>query len=196
MGKPIITRYGAMFGFAKVGKWGNPGGMVTSQGCIMQSPNILTETDPRKIQWNLLPEGDEGLRAPKGPVSDETNLVELNDGSLYATYRTIHGHNCHAYSREPWYDPDAFVRAALNLPGPRTARRRRSPGVRHRRADDLTALRLALSGAEQEDLRALGADAAARPGTALEAWSPGERDLDIQARVRRGARAAGPTRRS
>jgi hypothetical protein len=100
VGKPITTRYGAMFGFAKVGKWGNPGGMVTSQGCIMQSPNILSETDPRKIQWNLLPEGDEGLRAPKGPVSDETNLVELNDGSLYATYRTIDGHNCHAYSRD------------------------------------------------------------------------------------------------
>jgi Concanavalin A-like lectin/glucanases superfamily/BNR repeat-like domain len=100
VGKPISTRHGAMFGFAKVGKWGNPGGMVTSQGCVMQSPNILTEIDPRKIHWNLYPEGDEGLRAPKGPVSDETNLVELSDGSLYATYRTIDGHNCAAYSRD------------------------------------------------------------------------------------------------
>ncbi len=100
VGKPISTRHGAMFGFAKVGKWGNPGGMVTSQGCVMHSPNILSETDPEKIHWNLLPEGDEGLRAPKGPVSDETNLVELSDGSLYATYRTIDGHNCHAYSRD------------------------------------------------------------------------------------------------
>jgi hypothetical protein len=100
VGKPISTRHGAMFGFAKVGKWGNPGGMVTSQGCVMQSPNILTEPDPRKIHWNLYPEGNEGLRAPKGPVSDETNLVELSDGSLYATYRTIDGHNCAAYSRD------------------------------------------------------------------------------------------------
>jgi hypothetical protein len=100
VGKPISTRHGAMFGFAKVGKWGNPGGMVTSQGCVMHSPNILTETDPRKIHWNLYPDGDEGLHAPKGQVSDETNLVELSDGSLYATYRTIDGHNCAAYSRD------------------------------------------------------------------------------------------------
>ena len=67
VGKPIVTRDGAMFGFAKVGKWGDPGGMVTSQGCFMHSPNILTEKDPKKLQWDLLPEGDEGLRAPKEP---------------------------------------------------------------------------------------------------------------------------------
>ncbi len=40
------------------------------------------------------------MRAPKGPVSDEANLVEMNDGSLYATYRTIDGFNCGAYSRD------------------------------------------------------------------------------------------------
>jgi hypothetical protein len=100
VGKPIATRHGAMFGFAKVGKWGDPGGMVTSQGCFMRSPNILTESDPEKVKWDLLPEGDEGLRAPKGPVSDEANLIELSDGSLYATYRTIDGYNCQAYSRD------------------------------------------------------------------------------------------------
>lgn len=100
VGKPIATRHGAMFGFAKVGKWGLPGGMVTSQGCVMRSANILEEKDPAKIQWDMYPDGDEGLRAPKGPVSDETNLVELSDGSLYATYRTIDGHNCQAYSRD------------------------------------------------------------------------------------------------
>ena len=100
VGKPIVTRNGAMFGFAKVGKWGDPGGMVTSQGCFMYSSNILTEREPSKLKWTLLPDGDEGLRAPKGPVSDEANLVEMNDGSLYATYRTIDGFNCGAYSRD------------------------------------------------------------------------------------------------
>jgi hypothetical protein len=100
VGKPIVTRDGAAFGFAKVGKWGDPGGMVTSQGCFMHSSNILTEKDPKKLKWELLPDGDEGLRAPKGPVSDEANLVEMNDGSLYATYRTIDGFNCGAYSRD------------------------------------------------------------------------------------------------
>jgi hypothetical protein len=118
VGKPILTRHGAMFGFAKVGKWGDPGGMVTSQGCVMHSPNILAETDPKKLVWKTLPEGDEGLRAPKGQVSDETNLVELSDGSLYATYRTIDGHNCGAYSRDAGrtWTPSAY---AVYTPGGR-----------------------------------------------------------------------------
>ncbi len=100
VGKPI-THQGAMyFGFAKVGKWGLPGAMVTSQGCFIKSENILRESDPSKIRFELLPDGDEGLRAPKGPVSDEANLVGLSDGSLYATYRTIDGYNGAAYSRD------------------------------------------------------------------------------------------------
>ncbi len=100
VGKPIVHGDSMWFGFAKVGKWGIPGGMVTSQGCFLRSDNILTEPDPSKIRWQLLPDGDEGLHAPKGPVSDEANLVALSDGSLYCTYRTIDGYNCHAYSRD------------------------------------------------------------------------------------------------
>jgi hypothetical protein len=109
VGKPIVDRGKMWFGFAKVGKWGDPGGMVESQGCFMRSDNILTERDPTKIQWQLLPDGDAGLRAPKGPVSDEANPVALSDGSLYATYRTIDGYNCHAYSRDgghTWTPPE------------------------------------------------------------------------------------------
>ena len=109
VGKPIIYRNSAIFGFAKVGRWGAPGGMIESQGCFLRSDNILTEKDPAKIRWTLLPDGDEGLCAPKGPVSDEANLVALGDGSLYATYRTIDGYNCHAYSRNgghAWSGPE------------------------------------------------------------------------------------------
>ncbi len=102
--KPIIYRHGgrtaAMFGFSKIGRWGYPGGLVESQGCFLRSENILTERDPARIRWELLPDGDEGLRAPKGPVSEEVNLTPLSDGSLYATYRTIDGYNCHAYSHD------------------------------------------------------------------------------------------------
>lgn len=112
VGKPIQTSKGeAIFGFAKVGKWGNPGTMVTSQGAFLKSPNILTERDPKKLRWETLPEGEEGLRAPKGPVSDEANLVELSDGSLYCTYRTIDGYNCAAYSRNggATWSPPAYA---------------------------------------------------------------------------------------
>lgn len=98
VGKPVIQKNSVYFGFCKIGTWGNPGGMVTSQGFFIKSDNILTESDPNKIHWETLPEGDEGLRAPKGPVSDETNLVPMSDGSLYCTYRTIDGYLCHAYS--------------------------------------------------------------------------------------------------
>lgn len=101
VGKPILTSRNEMIlGFSKVGKWGDPGAMVTSQGVFLKSPNIATERGPSKLRWELLPEGDEGLRAPKNPVSDEANLVELSDGSLYCTYRTIDGYNCAAYSRD------------------------------------------------------------------------------------------------
>ncbi len=100
VGKPILYRRSVIFGFAKVGRWGWPGGMIESQGCFLRCDNILTEKDPSRLRWVLLPDGDEGLRAPKGPVSDEANLVALSDGSLYATYRTIDGYNCAAYSRD------------------------------------------------------------------------------------------------
>jgi hypothetical protein len=100
VGKPITVGDAAIFGFAKVGKWGSPGTMVTSQGVFLRSGNILTEPDPAQVRWELLPDGDEGLRAPKGPVADEANLAALADGSLYATYRTIDGYPCHAYSRD------------------------------------------------------------------------------------------------
>lgn len=100
VGKPIIAGDAAYFGFAKVGKWGSPGTMVISQGVFLKSENILAERTPAKIRWELLPDGDEGLRAPKGPVSDEANPVALSDGSLFATYRTIDGYPCQAYSRD------------------------------------------------------------------------------------------------
>ena len=52
-----------------------------------------------------------------------------------------------------------------------------------RMAEELAALRLTLSPAEQEDLRELGTDTAAALEESLMAWRPGERDLDIQGRV-------------
>src|SRR6266567_4856015 len=93
----------------------------------------------------------------------------------------------------PWYDPDAFVRAVADIAGAPAGALASDghPAFGPDSADDLTALRLALSGPEQDDLRALGADAAAALEEALAAWSPGERDLDIQARVAAALEARG-----
>ncbi len=46
VGKPITVGDDAIFGFAKVGKWGTPGAMVRSQGAFLRGDNILRERDP------------------------------------------------------------------------------------------------------------------------------------------------------
>jgi hypothetical protein len=99
VGKPMIHNNRAYFGFAKVGRFGH-GFMATSEGWFLSSENILTESDPSKITWELLPDGETGLKAPKDVVADEHNLVGLSDGSLFCTFRTIEGHPGAAYSRD------------------------------------------------------------------------------------------------
>ena len=100
----------------EVGRTGRHGGIT--QGCFLRSDNILTGRDPKRISWVLLPDGDYGLRAPKGPVSDEANPVVMNDGSLYATYRTIDGYNCAAYSRDGGHTWTAPAYAVYSPVGP------------------------------------------------------------------------------
>ena len=99
VGKPTVVDGAMYFGFAKIGRFGY-GFMAVSESCFIRSDNILTEPDPAKVLWETLPEGDEGLKAPVGPVADEARPVPLSDGSLYCTYRTVDGHPCHAYSRD------------------------------------------------------------------------------------------------
>jgi len=99
VGKPIAHDGVMYFGFSKVGRIGE-GFMAESVACFVRSDNILTESDPEKIQWETLPAGDHGLRSPEGSIAEETNLVGLSDGSLFCTYRTVAGHPCHAYSRD------------------------------------------------------------------------------------------------
>jgi hypothetical protein len=100
VGKPIVHGGSVYFGAAKVGDLVRNGHMASSEGIFLTSDNILTESDPAKIRWEMLPDGDVGLKAPHGPVADEHNLGALNDGSLYCTYRTVDGFLCHAYSRD------------------------------------------------------------------------------------------------
>jgi len=84
----------------------------------------------------------------------------------------------------PWHDADAFVTAAERLAGAPASSLAADghPAFGLDAADDLIALRLALSAPEQDDIADLGRDAAAALQFALSAWQPGERDLDVQAR--------------
>ena len=85
----------------------------------------------------------------------------------------------------PWYRPEEFVRAAEELAGAPASRLAGDghPAFAVDASGDLIGLRLALSSPERDELRALGGDAAAALEDALTSWAPGERDLDVQARV-------------
>ncbi len=116
--KPIVHKGAVYWGWNRVTRWGTPGTLARSQGHFMRSDNLLTERDPKKLRWKILPESDGGLRAPKGPIAEEVNLVSMNDGSLYATYRTIDGYLCHAYSRDDGrtWTPPAYATFANGRP--------------------------------------------------------------------------------
>ena len=106
IGKPVIAGDSVIFGFSKICKYL----IERSEGWFFRSDNILTESDPAKIEWQMLPEGDIGLRSPTGgPIAEEQNLVVLSDGTLYTMYRTVEGHPCHAYSFDggrTWTPPE------------------------------------------------------------------------------------------
>ena len=77
----------------------------------MSSDNILSEQDPTKIRWQMLPEGDTGIRNPQfGSVQEEHNVVPLQDSkSLFCIYRTEMGFPACSYSYDSgkkWTTPE------------------------------------------------------------------------------------------
>jgi len=99
VGKPIRHKGMLYLGYAKVGLFGE-GFMEKDEGAFLRCPNIETQRDPAALIWETLPEGKTGIRAPKGQVADEHNLVSLSDGSLFCTFRTVAGHNGQSFSRD------------------------------------------------------------------------------------------------
>jgi len=97
IGKPVRYEDSVYFAFTKLGKYM----LDQGEGWFFRSDNILTESNPERIQWQMLPDGEFGLRAaPFGSVQEEQNLVTLANGDLYCMYRTTTGHPCHSYSRD------------------------------------------------------------------------------------------------
>jgi len=110
VGKPMRHKGSMYFGFAKIGKLGRSF-IETSESWFMRSGNIDSERDPANLHWQMLPDGDHGLKSPQGSIAEEVNLTSLSDGSLFCTYRTVAGHPCHAYSRDDGHTwtPAAFM---------------------------------------------------------------------------------------
>jgi hypothetical protein len=85
----------------KVGGFGE-GFFTSSEGALLRSDNILTERNPLKIRWETLPDGEVGIRTPKGggPIAEEQSFSVLSDGSIFCVFRTIDGHPAYTYSRD------------------------------------------------------------------------------------------------
>lgn len=106
IGKPVTHGDTAWFAFTKLARYF----LEDGEGWFYRSDNVLTEPDLSKVIWELLPDGDFGLRRPDfGSVQEEQNLVPLSDGSLYCVYRATQGYAVESYSRDggrSWSLPD------------------------------------------------------------------------------------------
>jgi hypothetical protein len=113
IGKPVAVGESTYFGFTKLHRYF----LKNSEGWFYHSPNLQTERDIEKVTWELLPEGEKGLRHPDfGSVQEEQNLVPLANGDLYCVYRTTLGRIAESYSRDggkTWSTPE-FVRYHAN----------------------------------------------------------------------------------
>lgn len=97
IGKPVTFGDTAWFAFTKLGRYFLEGG----EGWFYRSDNILTEPDIAKVTWELLPDGEFGLRRPDfGSVQEEQNLVPLSNDDLYCVYRTTLGYAAESYSHD------------------------------------------------------------------------------------------------
>ncbi len=101
VGRPFTHGGAAYVPLHKVGGFGR-NFITRSEGVLLKSANILTESDAMKITWETLPDGDAGLRTPPGggPIAEEQSFSVLSDGSFYCVYRTVDGHPACSYSRD------------------------------------------------------------------------------------------------
>ena len=119
VGKAFNYQGKACVPIIKVGGFGD-GFFTSNEGALLQSPNLFTEKDPVKATWITLPEGNTGLKTPKGggPIAAEQSFSILSDGSLFCVYRTIDGHAAYTYSRNGgrnWDEPQYMKYGNGNL---------------------------------------------------------------------------------
>ncbi|MFH1918932.1 MAG: exo-alpha-sialidase [Planctomycetota bacterium] len=109
--KPKVTGGSVLFAFTKLGRYMLDNG----EGWLYRSDNLLTEPDVEKLCWELLPDGEHGIRkAEFGSVQEEHNLVPIDEDRLYMVYRTTTGYPCHSYSDDrghTWSTPEHMTYA-------------------------------------------------------------------------------------
>ena len=142
--------------------------------------NRIERGHPASPLWIVVRENDETA------ITTEVEAARLeSEGDLQMPLVSV-----------PWYDGGAFAAAAARA-GRATPAELASdgdPGFAIDASDELALLRLPLLPDERSRLRELGRDAAEALEESLRAFRPGERDIEIQARIagaleRRGALA-------
>ncbi len=107
--KPKVQDGTVYLAITKLGKFF----MDDGEGWVIASQNLLTENDPDKIAFNLLPEGDQGIKNPAlGSVQEEFNLVPTGGNALSAVFRTATGTMGVSYSRDNgvnWSKPEPMT---------------------------------------------------------------------------------------
>jgi len=89
IGTPAIYENQVMFGFTRLARYI----LQDGEGWFYRCDNILSERDPDKLDWQLLPEGDHGVRAPEfGSVQEEFDVVHLEKDDWFCVNRTTLGH--------------------------------------------------------------------------------------------------------
>ena len=110
--KPHYFNGAVYFAFSKLGEFPQGKG----EGWLLKSDNLDTESDPSKVNWEMLPDGEYGIRnADFYSVQEEHNTVVLEDGSIYCVFRTALGFLGYTVSRdngESWTHPDTLRYAA------------------------------------------------------------------------------------
>ena len=99
VGKPFTCNNAAYVPLHKVGGFGK-NFFTRTEGVLLKSCNLLTEKAASKIEWETLPHGDFGLRAPNGGglIAEEHNFAVISDGGFFCVFRTVDGHAACAYS--------------------------------------------------------------------------------------------------
>ncbi len=109
--KPVVAGGDMLFAFTRMRKYVHDFG----EGWFFRSNNILTEKDPDKINWQLLPETPRGVRNDAmGSIQEEHNVVPLSNGDLFCVYRTTQGYPAGSYSRDggrTWSLPEPLTYA-------------------------------------------------------------------------------------
>lgn len=119
--KPKVLNGNVYLAITKLGRFF----MQDGEGWIIRSENLLTERDPDRILFRLLPDGEEGIKNPAlGLIQEEFNAVPLEGKSLFAVCRLSGGTPAQSYSSDEgltWSKPErmTFGPGAREMKNPR-----------------------------------------------------------------------------